>query len=226
MKVSKRIDAISSMVIAHQHRWQHVWDCCCDHGHLGMKILDRIHDKDIHFVDIVPSIMTTLTANLSRIFEMSRWHVHCLDVADLPLEQDDTSTQHLIVIAGVGGEQTMTMIHQILQKFPHHQLEFLLCPLRHQYKLRCELNELQLGLVNEQLIKENKWFYEIIHVSTDALQPISPVGSLMWHQQPTLSIEYLDKTISHYQRMSAHNVTDIINHYREIKDNLIGSPTH
>lgn len=205
MKISRRLQTIDAMVSRH---YDHIWDCCCDHGHLGMTLLARNAASDVHFVDIVPAIIDRISAKLEGIFKQNsragsnaQWHVHCVDVADLPIAAYPAAKKHLVIIAGVGGEQSIAMVQQILTRSPRSEIEFLLCPLRHQFKLRSALQKLGLGLVDECLIKESKWFYEIIHVSNTSAAPISCVGSSMWQTAGSLGQLYLDQTLAHYQRM-------------------------
>ena len=87
---------------------------------------------------------------------------------------------HLIVIAGVGGELLIELVSGLLKANPTQKMEFLLCPVLHNYKVRAALIDMKFGLINEHLIGENNRFYEILHVSTGAEQPISLTGSVMW----------------------------------------------
>ncbi|EPJ44998.1 MAG: hypothetical protein OFPI_38270 [Osedax symbiont Rs2] len=205
MKISKRLQTIDSLVTKN---YQHIWDCCCDHGQLGMTLLKRGAAEQLHFVDRVPSIMAQLSLTLKQQFPVQQqWRVHTLDVLDLPLDEVALGQSQLIIIAGVGGELSQRMVEHLLAKFPGHNLEFLLCPLRHQYKLRSALQKLPLLLHNEILIKESKWYYEIIHLlksceaSTVGDNLIQARGSLMWDNATALQHNYLQQTINHYQRM-------------------------
>ncbi len=45
------------------------------------------------------------------------------------------------------------------------QLEFILCPVHHNYYVRRSLAELGLRLINENLIEEKRRFYELMHLS-------------------------------------------------------------
>lgn len=225
LKISKRLETIAAMVNdSPEQPWDHIWDCCCDHGHLGMALLQQNTGSNIHFVDIVPTIMAQLTAKLERFFaqkQPTRWHVHCIDVATLPIDDFDVSKKHLVIIAGVGGEQTIAMVEQLLTRFGDHQLEFLLCPLRHQFKLRSALQAMNLGLVSERLIKENKRFYEIIHVANTSSLAIAAVGSLMWHNRGQVEQAYLEQTLNHYRRIgndSTRDVAPIIAAYEQLND--------
>jgi len=187
-------------------QYEHIWDCCCDHGQLGIKLLARKAASKIHFVDVVATLMTELETKLQRFFSLNpahkNWQVYCLDVAQLPLKSTCKKNKQLIIIAGVGGDLLIELVEGITQNHPQHNLEFLLCPVHHHYKVRQSLDELGFGLINEALVRENNRFYEIIHVSKTAIQTIQPVGSIMWDFTKKDDKDYLTKTIKHYQRMA------------------------
>jgi len=214
VKKGKRLQAIDRMVTRH---YQHIWDCCCDHGQLGIGFLARDTVNTIHFVDIVSSIMTKLERHLlSSLPERSKqWRLHTIDVRELPIDQYPTEDSHLIVIAGVGGELSLKMVSALVKKYRNYQLEFLLCPVRHQYQLREGLSSLGLSLLGEELHKEQKWYYEIMHLvavntNNNAAKrligqgvnefPVKAVGSILWEDSGAMHREYLSKTIAHYQR--------------------------
>ncbi|WP_198595364.1 SAM-dependent methyltransferase, partial [Vibrio lentus] len=50
MKLSNRLQTLHSLV---SNDYQHIWDCCCDHGFLGVQLLSDNKAPLIHFVDIV-----------------------------------------------------------------------------------------------------------------------------------------------------------------------------
>ncbi|MCU8086595.1 tRNA (adenine(22)-N(1))-methyltransferase [Shewanella sp. SM21] len=246
MKISQRLQQINSMITGH---YDHIWDCCCDHGLLGMLLLERSAARHVHFVDCVPSLMQALELRLQRFFPAdisglnshldpnlnpdidphlnldidpnlsrhSQWQVHCLDVTALPLEQTSDKDNQLIIIAGVGGELLVELVRAILAQHPLRHLEFILCPVHHNYYVRQSLSALGLGLKSEHLLEENQRFYEILHVSTIAAPnglPITATGSLMWQTLDEASLpraqRYLSQVIGHYQRMPAHKQTPAI----------------
>ncbi len=206
--------------------YDHIWDCCCDHGFLGASLLHRQAAENIHFVDIVPSLMAEVEAKLQRFFANSsaKWHTHCLDVAKLPLEQ--FSGKHLVIIAGVGGDLMMHFIEQIHQNHSALDIEFLLCPVHHQFALRQTLIGLQFGLIEEALLEENGRFYEVVLVSTanKNRKPIQTTGSELWRcnskEQAKTANRYLTATLNHYRRIqngNTANVQHIIDAYSGIK---------
>jgi len=226
-------------------QYDHIWDCCCDHGLLGFALLSRQAASNIHFVDIVPELMTELEGKLQRFYSPScnssnpTWQIHCLDVAKLPLKECEG--KQLIIIAGVGGDLMIQFIEAIHQQYPSLHLDFVLCPVHHQFSLRQKLIELNFSLKDEVLVEENRRFYEVILVSSSSeiKRKINPVGDKIW--QPVSSVDssghsseqaettsrYLTKTLSHYQRIQqgfeqsigqgrSNSVQHIIDAYRAV----------
>jgi tRNA (adenine22-N1)-methyltransferase len=210
VKLGKRLKQLESMVTA---SYDHIWDCCCDHGLLGAALLARQAAPTIHFVDLVPELMFQLENKLARFFPenstlnfRSQWHVHCLNVTELPLQE--FKGKHLVIIAGVGGDLVAEFIRAIYQNNSDAEVDFLLCPVHHQFTLRQQLIQCGFGLKNEVLLVENKRFYEVLLVSSkklDVSEAVSPVGRLLWQndtaEQLTIAQSYLSKTLAHYKRM-------------------------
>jgi len=192
-------------------QYDHVWDCCCDHGLLGFTLLSRQAASNIHFVDIVPELMAEIENKLERFYTKagnsinSSWKTHCIDVAKLPLK--DYEGRQLIIIAGVGGDLMIQFIEAIHQQYPNVNIDFLLCPVHHQFSLRSKLIELDFSLKDEMLVEDNQRFYEIIYVSStsEVNRKINPVGDKIWQSKSSEQAEtvakYLNKTLKHYQRI-------------------------
>ena len=222
MKLSKRLQQIEQMVTS---GYTHIWDCCCDHGFLGTALLSRQSTSQIHFVDIVPELMAELDDKLQRLYSDSAtsWKTHCLDVAELPLEQ--YAGKQLIIIAGVGGDLMIQFIEAIQQTHPNLNIDFLLCPVHHQFTLRQKLIDLDFSLKDESLIEDKQHFYEVILVSSETNEsaPINPVGHKIWQstsvEQSYVIDKYLNKKLNHYYRIQQGknaNVEHIIEAYRTI----------
>ncbi|MFW2367733.1 MAG: tRNA (adenine(22)-N(1))-methyltransferase [Desulforhopalus sp.] len=226
MKLSKRLQQIESMVAPGYY--SHIWDCCCDHGLLGAALLSRQAAPCIHFVDIAPELMAELKGKLQRFYPnlSSNWKIHCMDVAALPIERYEG--KNLIIVAGVGGDLTTDFVNAIFQNHSATSIDFLLCPVYHQFTLRQQLIQLDFNLKNEVLVEENQRFYEILLVSsptnTDDFQSkISPVGELIWKadspEQLKITVNYLNKTVDHFQRMQQGEnaeIQHIIDAYRSV----------
>ncbi|EGN75632.1 Putative SAM-dependent methyltransferase [Idiomarina sp. A28L] len=214
MKLGKRLQQINAMI---SHGYEHIWDTCCDHGLLGAALLKRNAAPNIHFVDIVPELIAELEVKLHKFCEKlaptgsaTTWHTQCLDSAALRL--DLYSGKHLVIIAGIGGDLTQQIITSILQNHSAIEIDFLICPVHHEYSLRQQLIQMNCSLINETLVKENQRIYEILFVSTSkhaASKPIHPVGSLLWQAKCEDAIairqQYLKTRIQHYQRQTRNN---------------------
>jgi len=230
LKLGKRLKHIESMVT---EQYDHIWDCCCDHGLLGAALLTRQAAPHIHFADIVPELMHELENKLQHFYPQHskpesnvQWQVHCVDATALPLQE--FSGKHLVIIAGVGGDLMTELVEAIYQKNSTLDIDFLLCPVHHQFTLRQRLIALDFSLRTEALIVENQRFYEILLVSTikdirNKHASISPVGSLIWQsstpEQSKITIDYLKKTLDHYKRMQLNRhaeVQDIIDAYSAV----------
>jgi len=206
--------------------YQNIWDCCCDHGSLGFALLQRKAAETIHFTDIVESLIDKVNQQLkqhfSRTEHLSHWKTHCIDAAKIPfsqycsLDKANENSKQLIIIAGVGGELLIELLTNIINNnkdsFTDQPIEFILCPVHYNYHVRAALINLKASLINEVLIKENDRFYEILHVvigNKNSIIPISIVGSKMWDLKSKAHKEYLDKTITHYQRMQRNTAVDV-----------------
>lgn len=199
LKLSKRLQAIDNMITQH---YDHLWDCCCDHGYLGMQLLSRRAAAQVHFVDQVPDLMVDLQSKLERFFpnNQTMWSVACSDVATLVLP--DVKARHLVIIAGVGGDLAVALVRALLRNNPDTPMEFLLCPVYHTYFVRKSLAGEGLGLINEVLVEEGGRFYELIHVSQAATRVLTPVGSLLWQSVSKAHIAYYHALLLHYQRIA------------------------
>ncbi|OBT11281.1 hypothetical protein A9267_01100 [Shewanella sp. UCD-FRSSP16_17] len=220
MKLSKRLLQICHMV---EPGFDHIWDCCCDHGYLGAALLKQQSAK-VHFVDIVPELMSNLSHKLNHFFaDTNTWQTHCIDVSLLPLTQ--YQGHHLVIIAGIGGDLMSDLVTNILHAHPDQVIDILLCPVHHQFELRQNLSNLHLSLKAEVLIEENGRYYEVIHVTNNAdkMRPISLTGELFWQtdceKQKLINQQYLHKTLAHYQRIQKGQpllVKNVINAYEQL----------
>ncbi|WP_432470858.1 tRNA (adenine(22)-N(1))-methyltransferase [Amphritea sp. HPY] len=227
MKQSQRLQQIDRMVTRH---YNHIFDCCCDHGFLGQALLQRNIADTVHFVDVVEPIMAELQDQLERLYgtgyPRNSWQVQCQDVAALSLPKDGST---LVIIAGVGGDLLIDLVTALVSAHPDRSLEFILCPVYHNYKVRQALRELSLSLIDEQLVHENRQSYEVLHLASSATdieaEPISPVGKRMWDLSKTEHQQYLDRTIAHYERMSQRresavgstSAEDIVAQYKALR---------
>lgn len=224
MKLSNRLDAINSLI---NQSYDVIWDCCCDHGLLGMAVLKRGIAKKVVFVDIVPSLMSELNMTLTRFADSqscSDWQVMCKDVGSITLEKN---AKQLVIIAGVGGKLLLKLIQQIVANHTKQELakiSFIVCPVHHTYSLREGLSELNLGLISEQIIVENKRFYEVLQLSFACKKLITNTGSAMWDFTDINHGLYLKKLLAHYRRMTHQNTEyydKVVKDYKQLMSNKI-----
>lgn len=163
----------------------------------------------IHFVDTEAHLISSLNETLDEPeFSpagggVSAWRSHCLDAAKLPIK--DFPGSHLIIISGVGGDLVAHIVTQLYEQYPNAGLNFLLCPIRQNYKLRAVLRPRCFKVIDEQLIEENSLFYEAILTTAapDSAYPlIDPTGINIWQhstqKQKESVARYLKLLISHY----------------------------
>ncbi|WP_105902701.1 tRNA (adenine(22)-N(1))-methyltransferase [Vibrio gangliei] len=231
MKLSQRLQHIEQMIPT---RYQHIWDCCCDHGFLGAALLERQAAPYIHFVDIVPTLIADLTQRLEQFFpnSPSQWTTQCQDVTTLALSQ--YQGKQLVIIAGVGGDLMTDMVHALHQQFSHLDIDFLLCPVYQQFLLRDALIKMNMSLIEEKLVEDKGRFYEVMFVSqqapVDSSNTISPAGHHIWQAsdatQLAIANRYLNKTLTHYQRMQLNapkQAKKALKHYQKLLTNNVMS---
>lgn len=189
--------------------YDQIWDCCCDHGLLGITLMFQKTAAKLHFVDIVPDLMNELEQRLHQYFPVTaeqpeRWQVHCLDVAQLPIQASDG--RHLVIIAGVGGDLTADLLEAIHQRNPNASIDYLLCPANRPQYPRRTLIRLGFHCIDEQLVEENRRIYEVLTVSATARQAplVSLLGDRFWQPHTsaaqTIAATYRQRTLEHYQR--------------------------
>lgn len=201
-----------------------------------MSLLTKFSDCDVapktHFVDIVPQLMTSIESKLARFYPplQFNWQVHCQDLNQLILEKCEEP--QLVVIAGVGGVLMAEFVTNIMQNNTQQQLDLLLCPVNDCHLLRQTLSKLGLSLKSEQVITENKRFYEVILVtnSFQSIVPISVIGDEMWHSecevQQNINQAYLTRVLAHLQRTQLNatptdrRYSDIIAQYQSLKSSF------
>jgi tRNA (adenine22-N1)-methyltransferase len=204
MKLSKRLSAINECLT---DPYDIIWDCCCDHGYLGISLLQRDAAKQVVFVDIVPKLMDKLSNKLTELNKLQNlgnkkacYQVLCQDVGNIELHE---SANQVVIIAGIGGELLLSLLKKIVAGNSRRQLatcRFILCPVHHTYALRVGIKRLGFGLLSEQIIVENKRYYEIINVSFNALKHITGTGSTMWDFTKVEHRQYQQQLLSHYKK--------------------------
>lgn len=204
--LGERLDGLLAIIQRHQPklRYTHIWDCCCDHGYLGMKILQTDTCERVTFVDCVTSITARVSGILSQhmaYVDKRRYQVYTADAAELEL---DASDNNLIILAGIGGLLASRIIAALIDRYPHLRMDFLCCPATTQYDLREFLHSHDFDLLWEQPLYERGRLYEALLVSrgqpdSTTVRRVSLTGSC-WDGSNSSHITYLKKLQRHYQQ--------------------------
>ena len=64
LKTNSRLGQLESMVV---QSYSVIWDCCCDHGLLGMSLLKRKRAGEVIFVDVITKQMEKLEKTLTHM---------------------------------------------------------------------------------------------------------------------------------------------------------------
>jgi len=165
-QLGSRLHAIFEIVKEAQknQNYSSIWDCCCDHGYLGIKMLREDLCKKIIFVDKLPHIIESLSLKLAP-FNTGKHELKAADASDLEF---DLQCKHLVIVAGVGGETSPEIVESIEKNHSHVHIDYLFCPSARQKELREYLADQQFGLLSEHLVGEKKRYYEILLVRQPA----------------------------------------------------------
>lgn len=199
VKLGMRLSQLENMLDQH---YSIIWDCCCDHGLLGMSLLQRKRADKVVFVDILAHQMALLEEDLQRRFpaDKSNWQVICQDVKALKVPQVESQ---LFIIAGVGGDKTVEFIESLSAAMNGLPFDLLICSVQGNYPVRKALIEHGFSMKQEQIVFENKRFYEAIYVSKKAGPVITTTGSSMWDWLNPDHHNYWQKMLVHYRKKAA-----------------------
>ena len=176
LKSGSRLHQLKRMI---NPGYDRIWDCCCDHGLLGMSLLQNQYAREVIFVDVVDSITEHLTNKLTQNFPRHQynWQVLCDDVNNLAVPADDSQ---LFIIAGVGPDQTINFINSLCASAKHTPIDLLTCSVSGNYAVRKALIHQGYKLNNEQHIVDNNRFYEAIYVSKSGNKTLQDVGMIQY----------------------------------------------
>lgn len=198
-----RLNAVFDLVVEVQQSnpYPIIWDCCCDHGYLGMKIINENLSEKLVFVDQVSHIIEQLKTRLVN-YSSSQYELVTADAGELRF---NSQQRHLVIIAGVGGECTVDIISAIKGSHPKVKIDYIFCPSTSQKALREYLIAHKFGMVHESIASENKRYYEILFVKSGAaaaeLPRVSKINK-MWDESDSGHQQYLSKLARHEHQKS------------------------
>jgi tRNA (adenine22-N1)-methyltransferase len=196
VKLGKRLSQLENML---EQQYSIIWDCCCDHGLLGISLLDNKRADKVVFVDILTHQMALLEKDLQRRFptDNPKWQVLCQDVKELVIPQVESQ---LFVIAGVGGDKTVEFVKSLCAAMPGIPFDLLICSVQGNYPVRQALIRNGFSMRREEIVFENKRFYEALYVTKSAGSAITATGSNMWDWLNPDHQNYWQKILGHYRK--------------------------
>ncbi len=106
----------------------------------------------------------------------------------------------LFVIAGVGGDKTIAFIDSLCAALPSLSFDLLICSVQGNYPVRQSLIRHGFSMRGEEIVFENKRFYEAIYVTKKAGPVITTTGSSMWDWLNPDHQNYWQKILGHYRK--------------------------
>ena len=215
LRPGSRLSQLEGML---EHPYSVIWDCCCDHGLLGMSLLKRKRAREVIFVDILVEQMNKLEAIL-RIncpLEEYTWQVCCDDVKNIVVPKDQSQ---LFIIAGIGARQTVEFINSLCISAPGKPFDLLVCCVHGNYSVRESLIIHGFKLKDERIIFENNRFYEGIYVSNIGHENITNTGTKMWDWPNLDHQDYWQRIVGHYRQKAKKDPAHyqpIINDYETL----------
>ena len=161
-KLGPRLSSIYDLIIQTQQKkpYLYIWDCCCDHGYLGIKILANKLCEKVVFVDQLPHLIEQLNNKLAP-FDIGRHELITANAGNLNF---NANTRNLVILAGVGGDTSVDIVQSIIKNHPSGLIDFIFCPSSSKQTLRKYLAQNKFGLLDEKLVYDNKRYYEILFV--------------------------------------------------------------
>lgn len=191
-RLGKRLTALFEAIPS---GYDAIWDLCCDHGRLGMALIETGKAPEVRFNDCIDSIMTDLEARLIR-YGARGYQLHTVEAEQLQLPRNG---YHLLVLAGVGDEMTIRILQSLShQTAPEHQ-DWLISPANNLFQVRRWLREQEFGVLDEGLVFENGRGYEWLRVTRDRQRAPNGIANPapFWDARDPAHRRHLAKLIRH-----------------------------
>lgn len=174
--VGKRLSERLKSLRKHHHHQQHIWDIGCDHGHLGMSFYGQEGVSKVHLLDPAEAVIDQLKLKYkdSYITNGSLNIIHSKG-QDLKIK----TPSNCIFIAGMGGTEIGEIIENILPQLDSDSY-LVISPHRKILELRAKLERMSISLVKEEVVFENKQFYQILVLRPGVGAPVTRFGHELW----------------------------------------------
>lgn len=137
-----------------------VWDLCCDHGAIGRAVLESRPSCEVIFNDIHQDIMARLEETLVNL-NASNYRLDVGPAQSIKLPSNNSLT---IVLAGVGSEQCIEILQELLSQPAALTAYFIISPATKTYYVREFLCKAGVYLELDEAVSENKRTYEVLGI--------------------------------------------------------------
>lgn len=145
--ISNRIREISSLA---RPKWP-TYDLCCDHGMIGLWILESQKSSSLTLVDCVHEIVKQLDEKIARFGSHLPIKTQAQDASKINIPEQQAN----VVIAGVGGRKIIRILSAIYQNdFRDHNL--ILNPAAPSPELESFLKERGLDFCQREITENNQ----------------------------------------------------------------------
>ncbi len=192
-KLTERLQKIADEIV----KGESVADIGTDHGYLPIYLYEEGISEKVILADVSKGSLEKAQANCEKTHPEAKFDLRLGDGLKVLAEAEvDT-----VVIAGMGG-LLMTEILGYDTKKSHSFKKFILQPRNHVGELRFWLSENGFTIVNEQLVKETRFFCEILTVvngtpEIDVERLKADPSSIMWEVSETL-LEFKPELLKPY----------------------------
>lgn len=195
IKLKKRLKEIFDFI---DDSYDECWDTCCDHGHLGLSLLESRKVNKVHFVDQVDTIIFSLEEKVKSFsnIDPNSYELYVLDAKKIRL----SSYRSVICICGVGGDVAKDIIESLKSNNDLNNHDFLFSVNYHIYELREYLSSNEFLSVKEKFFYDGRWPYELLLVSLNRGEQMDNVGSKLFEKETIENKEYIYKLIEHYKK--------------------------
>ncbi len=211
--MKSRLKEITSFI---EDDYNEIWDTCCDHGKLGISLLNTTNVSKVHFVDCIPQIMDLLKSKLEKmgLLGTSRTMLHTITAEKIKLSHKKS----LICICGVGSITAIQIITGLLNLNDLSEHDLILCVQYKTPKLRKFLIDRGFKVQKEMLCFEGKWAHEIMRIALNRGNEIDLIGTPMFDKDNSKHLSYITKSIKHYEKKSLTDISykNILNLYNNL----------
>lgn len=219
MQLTPRLKAIADSILG----CKNIADIGSDHAYLPIYLVKNKKTEKAIATDVNKG-----PANISR--ERIK-HYGLDDIIDVRvgygLKVLSPDEVNVIVISGMGGLLIINIIKESLDIARSSQM-LILQPMKDGYLLRKWLVENFFDIVDEEIVKDENKFYEIVWaVPNDKgikLQSVNYIGDKLLEKKNPILLEYMDSKINEYQKilteLKAHNTPNAIIRRRQCYDML------